>query len=57
MLSPLPPSFLRINGGGGVPGGSRGANSELELPDEQFALMLQNEEFMNELRWNQVNPR
>lgn len=23
------------------------------MPDEQFALMLQNEEFMNELRWNQ----
>lgn len=57
LLGPLPPSFLRINGGGGVPGGPRGANSELELPDEQFALMLQNEEFMNELRWNQVSPR
>lgn len=27
--------------------------SEIDFPDEQFALMLQNEEFMNELRWNQ----
>ena len=27
--------------------------SDVDIPDEQFALMLQNEEFMNELRWNQ----
>lgn len=27
--------------------------SDFDIPDEQFALMLQNEEFMNELRWNQ----
>lgn len=53
MLLPLPPNFLRVAGAGGVAGGSRGT-SEQELPDEQFALMLQNEEFMNELRWNQV---
>lgn len=26
---------------------------DFEIPDEQFAMMLQNEEFMNELRWNQ----
>lgn len=55
MLSPLPPTFLRINSGGAVAGGSRGGTSEPELPDEHFALMLQNEEFMNELRWNQVD--
>lgn len=52
ILSPLPPSFLRISGCGSMAGGSR--SGEQELPDEQFALMLQNEEFMNELRWNQV---
>lgn len=26
---------------------------EYDISDEQFAMMLQNEEFMNELRWNQ----
>lgn len=59
MLSPLPLSFLRINYNCGA-GGSRGgvsATGDHELPDEQFALMLQNEEFMNELRWNQVRQR
>lgn len=45
ILGPLPPTFLRIT----IPG-----SSEFNLDDEQFALMLQNEEFMNELRWNQV---
>lgn len=47
LLRPLPPTFLRIS----LPDG----RSESDLPDEQFAIMLQNEEFMNELRWNQVN--
>lgn len=27
--------------------------TDFDIPDEQFAIMLQNEEFMNELRWNQ----
>lgn len=31
----------------------QGRGNEVDMPDEQFALMLQNEEFMNELRWNQ----
>lgn len=44
ILGPLPPSFLRI---------APVAGAEFNLDDEQFALMLQNEEFMNELRWNQ----
>lgn len=48
LLGPLPPTFLRI----AIPG-----SSEFNLDDEQFALMLQNEEFMNELRWNQVNVK
>uniref|UniRef100_A0A336M3J6 CSON009810 protein n=1 Tax=Culicoides sonorensis TaxID=179676 RepID=A0A336M3J6_CULSO len=42
MLGPLPPSFLRI-----AP-----TQYDINLDDEQFAEMLQNEEFMNELRWN-----
>lgn len=41
ILGPLPPTFLRIA-------------PEMNLDDEQFAEMLQNEEFMNELRWNKV---
>uniref|UniRef100_A0A1L8DT60 Putative ubiquitin-conjugating enzyme n=1 Tax=Nyssomyia neivai TaxID=330878 RepID=A0A1L8DT60_9DIPT len=45
ILSPLPPTFLRI--------ANINEKGETDLPDEQFALMLQNEEFMNELRWNQ----
>ncbi|KAH8408082.1 hypothetical protein KR222_003050 [Zaprionus bogoriensis] len=45
ILGPLPAGFLRIAPAAGQP--------EFELPDEQFALMLQNEEFMNQLRWNQ----
>lgn len=44
LLGPLPPDFLRITTDG---------RTDYDLPDEQFALMLQNEEFMNELRWNQ----
>lgn len=44
ILGPLPPNFLRITPIGGT---------DFNLDDEQFALMLQNEEFMNELRWNQ----
>jgi len=42
VLGPLPPSFLRI-----------APAVDVSLDDEQFAVMLQNEEFMNELRWNQ----
>ncbi|XP_039485919.1 CUE domain-containing protein 1 isoform X1 [Drosophila santomea] len=45
ILGPLPAGFLRITP---APG-----QQDFELPDEQFALMLQNEEFMNQLRWNQ----
>ncbi|XP_033158269.1 CUE domain-containing protein 1 isoform X1 [Drosophila mauritiana] len=45
ILGPLPAGFLRISP---APG-----QQDFELPDEQFALMLQNEEFMNQLRWNQ----
>ncbi|XP_001663565.2 CUE domain-containing protein 1 isoform X1 [Aedes aegypti] len=48
LLGPLPPTFLRLHGCGE---GSR--NTEFDLGDEQFAIMLQNEEFMQELRWNQ----
>ncbi|XP_064546335.1 CUE domain-containing protein 1 isoform X2 [Drosophila montana] len=45
ILGALPPGFLRV---APAPG-----QQDFELPDEQFALMLQNEEFMNQLRWNQ----
>ncbi|XP_034658913.1 CUE domain-containing protein 1 isoform X3 [Drosophila subobscura] len=45
ILGVLPPGFLRIAPAAG--------QQDFELPDEQFALMLQNEEFMNQLRWNQ----
>nr|XP_029726451.1 CUE domain-containing protein 1 [Aedes albopictus]XP_029726452.1 CUE domain-containing protein 1 [Aedes albopictus] len=48
LVGPLPPTFLRLSGCGE---GSR--NTEFDLGDEQFAMMLQNEEFMAELRWNQ----
>lgn len=44
MLGPLPANFLRLSIDGRI---------DYDIPDEQFALMLQNEEFMNELRWNQ----
>lgn len=56
MLLPLPPGFLRLNP---VTAGSNtialpyDPNRDFDLPDEQFAMMLQNEEFMNQLRWNQ----
>ncbi|XP_055845655.1 CUE domain-containing protein 1 isoform X2 [Episyrphus balteatus] len=46
ILGPLPAGFLRIQSADRPAG-------EFDLPDEQFAMMLQNEEFMNELRWNQ----
>ncbi|XP_017840567.1 CUE domain-containing protein 1 isoform X2 [Drosophila busckii] len=45
LLGALPVGFLRIAPAAG--------QQDFELPDEQFALMLQNEEFMNQLRWNQ----
>ncbi|XP_060652672.1 CUE domain-containing protein 1 isoform X2 [Drosophila nasuta] len=45
ILGVLPAGFLRITPAAG--------QQDFELPDEQFALMLQNEEFMNQLRWNQ----
>ncbi|XP_030371955.1 CUE domain-containing protein 1 isoform X2 [Scaptodrosophila lebanonensis] len=45
MLGALPQGFLRVTPVAG--------QQDFELPDEQFALMLQNEEFMNQLRWNQ----
>ncbi|XP_032589986.1 CUE domain-containing protein 1 isoform X2 [Drosophila grimshawi] len=45
ILGALPAGFLRIAPVAG--------QQDFELPDEQFALMLQNEEFMNQLRWNQ----
>lgn len=50
MLGPLPPTFLRIS----LPDGTPDTRNFGELPDDQFAMMLQNEEFMHELRWNQV---
>jgi hypothetical protein len=46
LLGPLPAHFLRITGPTDV-------RSEFDLGDEQFAMMLQNEEFMAELRYNQ----
>ena len=48
LLGPLPDNFLRL-----TPSGEASRNTEFDLGDEQFAMMLQNEEFMNELRWNQ----
>lgn len=51
LLGPLPPTFLRI----ALPELGPDGRSYGDLPDDQFAMMLQNEEFMNELRWNQVN--
>ena len=56
MLLPLPTGFLRLNP---VSAGSNtialpyDPNRDFDIPDEQFAMMLQNEEFMNQLRWNQ----
>lgn len=44
ILRPLPPGFLRL---------TSVDSRDFEIPDEQFAIMLQNEEFMNELRWNE----
>ncbi|KFB35911.1 AGAP006084-PA-like protein [Anopheles sinensis] len=60
LVGPLPPTFLRLAGvvacgGGGGTIGPDGTyrSTEFDLGDEQFAMMLQNEEFMAELRWNQ----
>ncbi|XP_073838690.1 CUE domain-containing protein 1 [Musca autumnalis] len=58
MLLPLPSTFLRLNPIGSGGGGNTIAlpydpNRDFDLPDEQFAMMLQNEEFMNQLRINQ----
>ncbi|GBP11754.1 CUE domain-containing protein 1 [Eumeta japonica] len=56
MLLPLPTGFLRlnpINTGSNTIALPYDPNREFDLPDEQFAMMLQNEEFMNQLRWNQ----
>uniref|UniRef100_A0A182NME3 CUE domain-containing protein n=1 Tax=Anopheles dirus TaxID=7168 RepID=A0A182NME3_9DIPT len=57
LVGPLPPTFLRLGGTAGA-GGTIGPDgtyrsTEFDLGDEQFAMMLQNEEFMAELRWNQ----
>lgn len=46
LLGPLPANFLRLTVSDPI-------RTECDLGDEQFALMLQNEEFMAELRWNQ----
>lgn len=57
MLLPLPSTFLRLNpigsGGGNTIALPYDPNRDFDLPDEQFAMMLQNEEFMNQLRINQ----
>lgn len=56
MLLPLPTGFLRLNPvttGGNTIALPYDPNRDFDLPDEQFAMMLQNEEFMNQLRWNQ----
>uniref|UniRef100_A0A182P0Y1 CUE domain-containing protein n=1 Tax=Anopheles epiroticus TaxID=199890 RepID=A0A182P0Y1_9DIPT len=55
LVGPLPPTFLRL---GGTAAGTIGPDgtyrsAEFDMGDEQFAMMLQNEEFMAELRWNQ----
>ncbi|XP_014276275.1 CUE domain-containing protein 1 [Halyomorpha halys] len=44
LLQPLPPGFLRL-----LPD-QRQIESDIE--DERIAMLLQNEEFMSELRWN-----
>ncbi|XP_072949306.1 CUE domain-containing protein 1 [Epargyreus clarus] len=48
MLGPLPPMFLRI-----PPGTDARIDLSLEMDDDRIATLLQNEEFMAELRWNQ----
>ncbi|XP_065361394.1 CUE domain-containing protein 1 [Calliphora vicina] len=56
MLLPLPAGFLRlnpVNTGSNTIALPYDPNRDFDLPDEQFAMMLQNEEFMNQLRWNQ----
>jgi hypothetical protein len=44
ILAPLPANFLRL---------SNDPRIDFDLGDEQFATMLQNEEFLSELRWNE----
>ncbi|CAB0019249.1 unnamed protein product [Nesidiocoris tenuis] len=44
LLGPLPPDFLRL--------ASDAKQIEADLEDERIAMLLQNEEFMTELRWN-----
>lgn len=57
LVGPLPPTFLRLGGAAAVgtigPDGQYRSAAEFDMGDEQFAMMLQNEEFMAELRWNQ----
>ncbi|XP_040152299.1 CUE domain-containing protein 1 [Anopheles arabiensis] len=57
LVGPLPPTFLRLGGTAAVgtigPDGQYRSAAEFDMGDEQFAMMLQNEEFMAELRWNQ----
>lgn len=48
MLGPLPPMFLRI-----PPGTDARIDLSLDMDDDRIATLLQNEEFMAELRWNQ----
>lgn len=45
MLLPLPPEFLRLSYTDAI-------RVEFDLPDEHFAKMLQNKEFVKQLRWN-----
>lgn len=44
LLGPLPPDFLRL--------AADTKQMEADLEDERIAMLLQNEEFMAELRWN-----
>lgn len=46
MLLPLPTEFLRMTYDEAI-------RVDFDLPDEHFAKMLQNKEFMKQLRWNQ----
>ncbi|KAI5720830.1 hypothetical protein M8J77_012206 [Diaphorina citri] len=48
LLGPLPPDFLTVNYMT-----CDTMMSDMELEDERFAILLQNEEFMSELRKNQ----
>ncbi|KAK9503790.1 hypothetical protein O3M35_010273 [Rhynocoris fuscipes] len=44
LVGPLPPDFLRLS--------PDPRQMEADLEDERIAMLLQNEEFMAELRWN-----